>query len=176
MMRRLLIALAAVVAGVGAVNAWASGVGGASGTAPGEVAWRTTGWSTLTRQEGQSVPYLNSASADRPVEPTHFSPLYVDPQLANKALNNYIRGITWESWGGAEAVGHGQVTLLNGTSETSPVIVTLGGLSQCAGLSVYTRYSLELGSDAAEPSEWPVGKSGSFPCEIGIAAPAQPGT
>lgn len=180
MMKRALIALAAVAAGLGAVSALPHGVEGASGTTQkvtrAQVVWRATGMLTVSSQPGKSAPYLNSASADRPVEPTHFSPLYVDPKLANKPLNNYIRGITWESWGGAEAVGHGQVTLLNGTIETSPVIVRLDGLSQCAGLSVYTSYSLELGPGAAEPSEWPVGQSGSFPCEIGIAAPAQPGT
>jgi hypothetical protein len=122
------------------------------------------------------VPVINAASADRPIEPTHFSPLYVDPQLSNKALNNYVRAINWENWGDAEAIGHGQVTLLDGTSATAPVTVMLSGLRQCAGISTYTRYSLELAPGATEPSEWPVGKSGSFPCEIGIAAPAQPGT
>lgn len=97
-----------------------------------------------------------------------------------------MRAITWLNWGGTEAVGQGQVSLLDGSSEdyetppgrTSPVTVTLGGLRQCAGMPVYTTYSLQLAAGAREPSHWPKGQTGSFPCTPMVmtefAAPTTP--
>ena len=96
--------------------------------------------------------------------------------------NNYVRSIRWSSWGGSEAVGSGEVSLLHGEfnsagygpGETSPVTVRLSGLSSCAGVPVYTTYSLELAPGAEQPNGWPRGQSGAFPCEIESASERWP--
>jgi hypothetical protein len=130
-------------------------------------------------------PFINAIYADQPVEPTRFSPNDI-AHLTSLDVNNYVRAITWSSWGGTKAVGQGQVSLLNGSSEdyetppgrTSPVTVTLGGLRRCAGVLVYTTYSLQLAAAASEPTHWPKGQTGSFPCTPMVmsefAAPATP--
>lgn len=119
-------------------------------------------------------PYINSGFADRPVEPTHFSPDH--PVLTYTTVNNYVRDVKWSSWGGKEAVGSGQVSLLHGEEgtematwlpeETSPVSVRLGGLHDCLGVEVYTTYSLSLASGAEAPMGWPRGRHGTFPCRV----------
>jgi hypothetical protein len=119
-------------------------------------------------------PVINSGFADRPVEPTHFSPGYPTKELTYTTVNNYVRSIKWSSWGGKEAIGTGQVSLLHGErfyesvtwlpEETSPVTVRLGGLRNCLGVPVYTTYSLTLAPGAEAPMGWPQGQQGYFPC------------
>lgn len=125
-------------------------------------------------------PYINSGFADRPVEPTRFSPGLSDTHPAKALMftpvNNYVRSVKWSSWGGKEAIGTGQVSLLRGKlgyemvswlpEETSPVSVRLGGLRDCLGVKVYSTYSLELAPGAETPMGWPKGQKGSFPCHI----------
>jgi hypothetical protein len=117
---------------------------------------------------------LNARFASGPVEPTTFGPdkgpgPYIE-------ASNYVEGITWSSWGGSQATGSGRVRLLVGTT-TSPVTVTLGGLTDCGGQSIYTTYSLALAPAAATPRFWPDGQNGSFPCHItaGYLNPTDPG-
>lgn len=122
-------------------------------------------------------PYINSPFADAPVEPTRFTPLYVSSHYERNDNGGYIRNIKWSSWGGIEAVGTGEVGRLESEEFfeegypvvvpelTSPVTVTLGGRTDCAGIPVYTTYSLELAPGAKAPKHWPHGKSGSFPCK-----------
>jgi hypothetical protein len=117
----------------------------------------------------RQLPVINASYAERAVEPTHFSPTDIADRLTPTQLSNYVRGITWSSWGGSTAVGQGQVTLLNGTNESSPVTVRLGGLGTCAGVEVYSTYSLELGRGASRPELWPEGQTGKFPCDIWLA-------
>jgi hypothetical protein len=112
-----------------------------------------------------SPPYINTGYADRPIEPTHFSPNDVSETLAPNYWNSYVSAITWMSWGSGQAVGTGLVSLLEGNGATSPVTVNLGGKQDCAGVPVYTTYSLELAPGAAAPRQWPKGKTGTFPCE-----------
>jgi hypothetical protein len=145
----------------------------------GSPAARTQQVAVLSKQPG-SVPYINSGFANRPVEPTRFSPGLVGEHpsraLTFTPVNNYVRSIRWSSWGGKEAVGSGRVSLLHGEpgyemvtwlpEETSPVTVRLGGLRECLGVKVYSTYSLELAPGAETPMGWPRGQQGSFPCHI----------
>ncbi len=117
------------------------------------------------------VPVFNSSYADSGVEPTRFSPIFVIGELAENDLNNYVRNVHWSSWGDNEALGRGEVSLLNGTSETSSVTVRLGGLRDCAGVKSYSTYELDLDPGASQPKRWPVGQSASFPCDIYLAGP-----
>lgn len=123
-------------------------------------------------------PYINSPHADLPVEPTRFSSTFPEGTVAPYSIhiNNYVRSIQWSSWGGRTAIGSGEVSLLHGSAsdyfapgENSPVTVTLGGLSKCAGVPVYTSYSLTLAPGAEAPKGWPKGQSGTFPCRIKVA-------
>lgn len=119
------------------------------------------------------VPVIGSYFADRGVQPTHFSPLNIEEITANGLLNNYVREITWSSWGRSEAIGAGKVSLVEGNqatydmqpAATSPVAIHLTGLRQCLGLPTYTAYSLSLAPGAAQPFGWPKGQSGKFPCQ-----------
>jgi len=95
--------------------------------------------SAAPRSSSAEAPVFNSAYADRGIRPTHFSPLYVIGQLMENDLNNYVRDITWSSWGESEALGTGKVSLLNGTTESSPVTIALGGVRDCAGVRAYTK-------------------------------------
>lgn len=114
-------------------------------------------------------PVINSLFADHPVMPSSFSPLKVDGKSGFR-LNNFVRDIQWRSWGGKTATGSGQVSLLNDDGSTSPVTVVLGGLKRCAGVRVYTTYSLPLDAGAQQPKGWPAGQTGAFPCKIAIGA------
>lgn len=114
---------------------------------------------------GPKPPYINAGYADRPIEPTHFSPNDVSETLAPNYWNSYVSDITWTSWGGDQAFGTGRVSLLEWNGATSPVTVTLAGKQDCAGVPVYTSYSLELAPGAMAPRQWPEGKTGTFPCE-----------
>lgn len=140
-------------------------------SAVGALIWGIAGNPGKATATAVNSPYINSAYADRPGEPTHFSPNYVFGRLTSNPLNNYIRDITWSSWGSQVAIGAGSVSLLDGTTSTSPVTVTLGGLRRCAGVSVYTTYSLALADGATQPKHWPRGRTGTFPCTISIANP-----
>jgi hypothetical protein len=127
-------------------------------------------------------PLINSGFADRPIEPTRFSPPNVGDLNASAAADNYVREISWSTWGGSTAVGTGKVSLVdladgefeikNGElpARTSPVTVTLGGLGTCAGISIYTSYELKLAPGAQAPSTWPKGQRGRFPCSISATA------
>lgn len=132
-----------------------------------------------------SDPYINSIYADSPIRPTRFSPSDIGT-LTSLDINNYVRSIEWSSWGGPEAVGAGQVSLLDGSSadyesppgRTSPVTVMLGGLRPCGGVPAYTTYSLQLAPGSKEPTHWPQGQAGTFPCTSMVisvsAAPTTP--
>ena len=61
-------------------------------------------------------------------------------------------------------------TEIYGPGETSPVTVHLARLRSCAGVRVYTSYSLELAPGAEQPNGWPRGQTGSFPCYIESAS------
>jgi hypothetical protein len=117
---------------------------------------------------GSQTTYINSPWADRPMMPTRFSPDNLADFNPTKVgayyLNNYVRRIQWTSWGGQAAEGMGEVSLLRENGSTSSVTVTLGGLESCAGISVYTTYSLALAPGAEQPAGWPKGKAGRFPC------------
>jgi hypothetical protein len=117
---------------------------------------------------GSQTIYINSPWADQPVMPTRFSPDNLADFNPTKAgaynLNNYVRKIQWTSWGGQTAEGTGEVSLLREDGSTSPVVVTLSGLESCAGISVYTTYSLALAAGAEQPAGWPKGETGHFPC------------
>jgi hypothetical protein len=141
--------------------------------------------SVLAAQAGAAQPpYINSGFADRGVEPTRFSPglsgSHPAKALTFTPVNNYVRSIKWSSWGGKEAVGTGQVSLLRGEpgyelvkwlpEESSPVSVQLGDLRDCLGVPVYTTYSLTLAPGAEAPMGWPRGQQGSFPCHIESAS------
>ena len=140
------------------------------------------------RAAPSSIPYVNASLADRPVEPTRFSPSYrrhMKP-LTKSPVNNLIRSIRWSSWGGKTAVGSGEMSLMHGVEtdsflpeENVPVTVTFSGLSQCVGVSVYTSYSLKLTPGSETPEGWPRGQSGRFPCRIGSGSyeggPLRPG-
>lgn len=129
---------------------------------------------------GQSdrQPFINSAFADRPVQPTRFSPPNIGELNVSSVVNNYVRDISWDEWGEATAVGHGQVSLVDLASgefelqngevpaRTSPVTITLSGLRTCSGFLVYTDYELTLAPGAQPPSTWPKGQRGRFPCSI----------
>ena len=151
------------------------------GTAAGLVALALIACSSASA--AAAPPWINSGFADRPVEPTRFSPgLAKRPPkaLTFTPINNYVRSITWSSWGGSEAVGSGRVSLLRGEEgyemvpwlpeETSPVSVRLGDLRECLGVKVYTTYSLELAPSAEAPAGWPRGQRGSFPCDPVLSA------
>jgi hypothetical protein len=118
-------------------------------------------------------PYINSAWSDGPVMPTRFSPNdladFEPEHLGPYNLNNYVRRIQWSSWGGTTAEGNGEVSLLHSDGSTSPVRVVLGGLEDCAGIPVYTSYSLTLPPGAQQPTGWPQGRAGAFPCRPSFA-------
>lgn len=113
----------------------------------------------------QAEPYVNFWSADRPVMPSRLSPN--DDEGQN--YNNLVRNIHWTSWGGETAEGTGEVSLLDEVKgSTSPVKVVLGGLENCAGLRVYTTYSLTLAPGAKLPKDWPEGQYERFPCSLSM--------
>jgi hypothetical protein len=116
-----------------------------------------------------SGPLVNSKFADRPVKPTAFSPNNI-AELApgGRGFNNFVRGIEWTTWGGAEAEGAGRVSLLRSDGSTSPVTIFLSAPARCAGVRVYTAYHLLLAPGAAKPKGWPKGQSGRFPCRLSI--------
>jgi hypothetical protein len=116
--------------------------------------------------------YLNAPFADRGAEPTEFSPNRGPSPGGTASLPGlgYVRGLTWTSWGGTRATGVGRVRLLNDRTSASSVTVTLGGLESCAGVMIYTSYSLELGVGAQRPRYWPSGQTGRFPCFISAGA------
>lgn len=114
-----------------------------------------------SRAFAASGPLVNSKYADRPIKPTAFSP-------NNLGFNNYVRGVEWTTWGGAEAEGVGRVSLLRGDGSTSPVKVFLSAPARCAGIRVYTAYHLLLEPGATKPNGWPKGQSGRFPCKISV--------
>lgn len=132
--------------------------------------------------EGASLqpPYINSLMADFPVEPTHFGSDYVDSRIEYEGIE-YVRDIKWTSWGGKTATGVGSVSRLDGTTEVqngyqvtvqpsrAPVAVTLSRIRTCAGIRVYTAYSLELLPGAEAPRHWPAGQSETFPCHVSAA-------
>ena len=117
----------------------------------------------------QKPPYINSAYAEKGIEPTHFSPADIK-QLSPESMPFYVNSIQWSSWGQSRAVGTGMVVLhpaKYSPSPGSPVTVVLGGLRRCGGVPVYTTYSLELAAGADQPEQWPTGQTGSFPCSVG---------
>jgi hypothetical protein len=113
-------------------------------------------------------PFINSAWSDGPVMPTRFSPNdlgeFEPENLGPSSLNNYVRRIQWSNWGGETAEGTGEVSQLRGDGSTSPVKVVLGGLENCAGISVYSSYSLTLAPGTQDPQGWQQGRAGTFPC------------
>jgi hypothetical protein len=124
---------------------------------------------------------INSKYADRAEMPTRFSPDNVTEIIANAtgidygSYNDYVRDIRWSTWGGATATGVGRVSLLaedeSSLSEdesSSPVTVALGGRRRCAGIPVYTTYSLALAPGATAPPGWPAGRDGRFPCVLAL--------
>ncbi len=117
----------------------------------------------LSQAQSSSV-LLNLGYADNPIRPTQFGPSRGPGNFSG--VRDYVRDLTWDSWGSEQATGTGQVRLLEDRASTSPVAVTLAGLKQCAGKSVYTTYSLALAEGAAQPKLWPDGSTGTFPCRI----------
>jgi len=120
-------------------------------------------------EAAQSAPYINSPYADRPVEPTHFSPKNIE-QFLPRASDEYITSINWSDWGQDEVVGTGQVIAHRderGLGEGTDVKVILGGLQNCAGIAIYTTYRLEIAPGVSAPEGWSEGQSGAFPCLIG---------
>jgi hypothetical protein len=117
-----------------------------------------------TGASATSSVYLNAPLANQAVEPTSFSP-DKGPGAALYA-HEYVRGLTWSSWGAAQATGSGQVSIETTRTATSPVTVTLSGLEDCGGLQVYSSYSLQLAAGAASPARWPSGQTGTFPCRV----------
>jgi hypothetical protein len=129
-------------------------------------------WSALSRPEtAPQLPYINSPYADKPVEPSHFSPKNIE-QFAAGQTDNYVKGIRWSSWGQSEAIGIGLVALRpkefqDEDEGSAAVSVILGGLQQCAGVSIYTSYHLEVAPGQPQPEGWPAEQSGTFPCLVG---------
>jgi hypothetical protein len=122
-----------------------------------------------------SAVFINSRFADRAEAPTRFSPDDITTTIGKATgiyyalYNDYVRDISWNSWGGESATGSGQVSLLTEDDKsTSPVTVTLGDRRRCAGLEVYTTYSLTLAAGATAPPGWAEGRSGRFPCVIAL--------
>lgn len=118
---------------------------------------------------------INSRFADRAERPTRFSPDNITEIIGDATgvyyglYNDYVREVSWNSWGGETATGTGQVSLLaEDDKETSPISVTLSGRQRCAGLQVYTTYSLTLAPGATAPPGWSEGRSGRFPCVIAL--------
>jgi hypothetical protein len=111
--------------------------------------------------------FLNAEYASSAVEPGSFGPNSGPADVVE--ASNYVQGIAWSSWGGTTAVGSGRVFLFQDRKSTSPVTVTLGGLTTCAGQSLYTTYTLSLAAGAQAPMYWPKGQKGSFPCHVTAA-------
>lgn len=124
------------------------------------------GYSTAKAAIPSPPVFFNDLSADRTIEPDHFGGIGQstdDPWTYSK----YVQGLHWSSWGGVQATATGSVWLsVPSSSETSPVVVTLGGLQTCGGQLIYTSYSLQLRAAATAPSGWPRGETGRFPCTI----------
>jgi hypothetical protein len=115
------------------------------------------------RASAASGPLVNSKFADRPVKPTSFSPSNIASlSPGGQTFNDFVRGIEWTTWGGAEAEGVGRVSLLRSDGSTSPVKVFLSSPERCAGIRVYTEYHLLLAPGAAKPK----GQAGRFPCRL----------
>jgi hypothetical protein len=110
--------------------------------------------------------YINSRLAERPEQPGHFGWMSTDNTEGTPI--NWVREISWTSWGGPTAEGLGQVGLLDRRAGTSPVKVELGGLQECGGFRVYSNYGLTLQPGAPEPAGWAALRTGSFPCSIAI--------
>lgn len=132
------------------------------------IAVSATGASAVSAASG---PLVNSKFADRPVKPAAFSPNNIaEIAPGGRGFNNFVRGIEWTTWGGAEAQGVGRVSLLRGDGSTSPVTVFLSAPARCAGARVYTAYHLLLAPGAAKPKGWPKGQSGRFPCRLSMGS------
>lgn len=116
-----------------------------------------------TPAASQAQVYFNDAGASGPVEPRSFAP------ASPCCLTEYVRDLTWQSWGGATATGTGMVSTGKVTSEgnegESPATVTLSGLSTCGGQPVYSSYTIEVAS-GIQPADWAQAHSGSFACRF----------
>jgi hypothetical protein len=124
--------------------------------------------SALTVPASAAAPsvFLNTQYASQAERPEAFGPdegpgPYIEART-------YARAIHWISWGGPEATGVGQVMLLTGTA-TSPVTITLGGLTNCGGQLIYTTYAMALAPGVPKPRYWAQGQAGRFPCHITAA-------
>jgi hypothetical protein len=118
----------------------------------------------------QPAVSLNDPDASSPVEPAELGP-------GGQGLPDYVRGIKWASWGGAEATGEGKVQAHFGEVEpSSPVNVTLSGLVTCDGYPIYTRYELAVQPGALPGLRWSQWKSWQFPCRVAASnyQPSQP--
>jgi len=108
--------------------------------------------------------YFNDAGASGPVEPTTFAP------AAPSGLTEYVRDLTWQSWGGATATATGTVStgkvMPEGNEGESPATVTLSGLSSCGGQPVYSSYEIQVAPAAAPGLDWSQARTGTFACRF----------
>jgi hypothetical protein len=80
---------------------------------------------------------------------------------------HFLSSLSWTGWGGVEPTATGEVSLLIPDSPAfSPVTVTLGGLTDCDGVSIYTRYALAVPAGARLPEGWEWERSLSLPCLV----------
>lgn len=117
-----------------------------------------------TPAASQAQVYFNDAGASGPVEPTAFAP------ASPCCLTEYMRDLTWQSWGGAEATATGAVALgrvePSGAEALSPATVTLSGLSSCGGQPVYSSYEIRVASGVTPGVDWSRARTGTFACRF----------
>jgi hypothetical protein len=66
--------------------------------------------------EDPRLPVINAGYANRPIEPTHFSPNDIYETFSSTYWNSYVSDITWSSWGGDQASALAKSVGSNGTA------------------------------------------------------------
>jgi len=123
---------------------------------------------------------LNAASA-RPERPSRITddlptlPASRDPRHF-RAVQAFVNGIAWSSWGDATASGTGRLILNSSdtrpgheqpyASQSATVSIVAGGLTACGGYSVYTSYVLTLAAGQAEPRDFGLVSHRLLPCQL----------
>ncbi len=117
-----------------------------------------------TPAASQAQVYFNDAGASGPVEPTAFAP------ASPCCMTDYMRDLTWQSWGGDETTGTGEVATgkveQSGSEALSPATVTLSGLSSCGGQPVYSNYEIQVAEGVTPGPDWSQARSGTFACRF----------